>query len=68
MGGVLGCCDRQFDISSRLNRMGVFSLPSQRNFHADGIKCVSSVGVYMRGHQQKSSDGINNRRHFLGES
>ena len=54
MGGVFGCCDRQFDISSHLNRMGVFSLSSQRNFHADGIKCVSSVGVYMRDRHQKN--------------
>ena len=53
MGGVFGCCDRQFDISSHLSRMGVFSLPSQRNFHADGIFRVSSVGVYMRGRHQK---------------
>ena len=64
--GVFGCCDRQFNISSHLSRMGVFSLLSQRNFHADGINHVPSVGVYMRGHQQKSSDGKINLRYFLG--
>ena len=57
MGGVFGCCDRQVDISSHLNRMGVF-LCLLEKFSADGIFRVSSVGVYMEGSLKTESRNI----------